>query len=348
MCGIVGSMQNGLTADQWTGLLRTMTASIAHRGPDDDGYWYDTRAGVGLGNRRLSIVDLSPLGHQPMASASGRYRITYNGEVYNFLELRSELQRQGHTFRGGSDTEVILAAVEQWEVEAAVKRFVGMFAFALWDLREHKLHLVRDRLGIKPLYYGYLGHAFVFGSELKALNAHPEFRGEIDRNVLALLMRHGYIPAPHSIYRGIYKLLPGAILSMSPDEERPIPLPSIYWSARNVVERGQAELFSGSADEAISHLDALLRQAIKQRLIADVPLVAFLSGGIGSSTVVALMQTQSARKVKTFSIGFEEPGYNEAVRAKAVSSHLGTDQPRVICHPGASHGSDSQATDALR
>lgn len=310
-----------------------MTDSLAHRGPDDAGCWYDAGSGVGLGHRRLSIIDLSPLGHQPMASASGRYQLTYNGEVYNFPELRSELQRQGHTFRGQSDTEVILAAVEQWGIEAAVKRFVGMFAFALWDQQEHRLHLVRDRLGIKPLYYGFLGRAFVFSSELKTFKAHPEFRGEIDRNALALLLRHGYVPTPYSIYRGICKLLPGAILSLSPDDQSPMPSPSAYWSAQNVVERGQVEPFSGSADEAVAHLDALLRQAIKLRLVADVPLGAFLSGGIDSSTVVALMQAQSTRPVKTFSIGFEEQDFNEAVQAKAVARHLGTDHIELYVTP---------------
>ena len=333
MCGIIGSLQTDLTSEQWKGLLWAMMDSLVHRGPDDAGCWYDPEAGVGLGHRRLSIVDLSPLGHQPMASPSGRYRITYNGEVYNFHEIKSELQSHGYTFRSRSDTEVILAALEEWGTEAAVKRFVGMFAFALWDHQERRLHLVRDRLGIKPLYYGFIGHAFVFSSELKAFHAHPEFRGEVDRNALALMLRHGYVPAPNSIYRGIHKLLPGTILSISPDDSSPLPSPIVYWSARTVVEQGQAQPFLGSVDEAVAHLDALLRQSVELRLVADVPLGAFLSGGIDSSTVVALMQAQSTRPVKTFSIGFEEQDYNEAMHAKAVARHLGTDHTELNITP---------------
>ena len=333
MCGIVGLMQGGLTAEQWAGLLQSMTDSLVHRGPDDSGYWYDVEAGVGLGSRRLSIVDLSPLGHQPMASASGRYQLTYNGEVYNFLELRRQLQRKGHTFRGRSDTAVILAAVEEWGVEVAVTRFVGMYAFALWDQQEHRLHLVRDRLGIKPLYYGFLGQAFAFSSELKAFHTHPDFKGEIDRNVLTLVMQVNYIPSPYSIYRGIHKLLPGSILSLNPEYQDTIPSPSAYWSAMDVVDRGQAQPFAGSTSEAVDHLDAPLRQAIGSRMVADVPLGAFLSGGIDSSTVVALMQAQSTRAIKTFSIGFEEQDHNEAEHAKAVAWHLGTDHTELYVTP---------------
>jgi len=333
MCGIVGLLQAGLKPDQWECFLRSMTDSLAHRGPDNAGLWYDVEAGVGLGHRRLSIVDLSPLGRQPMASESGRYYITYNGEVYNFRELRKELQSLGHVFCGHSDTEVLLAAIEQWGLEHAVKRFVGMFAFALWDRKERVLHLVRDRLGIKPLYYGWLGRTFVFGSELKAFKAHPAFRGEIDRNALALMMRHNYIPAPYSIYKGIYKLLPGHILTLNRADIGSAPAPTPYWTARDVAEDGAADSFVGSETEAVEYLDTLLRDAVKLRMVADVPLGTFLSGGVDSSTVVALMQAQSERPVKTFSIGFYEQGYNEADHAKAVARHLGTDHTELYVTP---------------
>ena len=324
---------DGTLLDTIADLTDAMNAALAHRGPDDAGLWYDAEAGVGLGHRRLSIVDLSPLGHQPMASESGRYYITYNGEVYNFRELRKELKPLGCTFRGHSDTEVLLAAIEQWGLEHAVKRFVGMFAFALWDRNERVLYLVRDRLGIKPLYYGWLGKAFVFGSELKAFKAHPAFRGEIDRNALALMMRHNYIPAPYSIYKGIYKLLPGHILTLNSADTGSAPVPTPYWTARDVAEDGAANPFVGSETEAVEHLDILLRGAIKLRMVADVPLGAFLSGGMDSSTVVALMQAQCGQPVKTFSIGFYEQGYNEAKYAKAVAAHLGTDHTELYVTP---------------
>jgi len=332
MCGIAGSLQTGITPDEWERLLRSMTDTLVHRGPDDAGWWYDASGGIGLGHRRLSIVDLSPHGRQPMVSKSGRYIITYNGEVYNFNELRKELQPFGHNFNGHSDTEVILTAIEQWGLERAIKRFVGMFAFALWDRKKRELHLVRDRLGIKPLYYGWLGKIFVFGSELKALKIHPAFCGEIDRNALALMLRHNYIPAPYSIYKGIYKLLPGHILTINGvpgSASTPIP----YWTAKNVAEDGVVNPYIRSETEVIEDLDALLRNAIKLRMVADVPIGAFLSGGVDSSTVVALMQAQSGRPIKTFSIGFHEQGYNEAKHAKAIAAHLGTDHIELYVTP---------------
>jgi len=332
MCGIAGSLQTGITPDEWERLLRSMTDTLVHRGPDDAGWWYDASGGIGLGHRRLSIVDLSPHGRQPMVSKSGRYIITYNGEVYNFNELRKELQPFGHNFHGHSDTEVILTAIEQWGLERAIKRFVGMFAFALWDRKKRELHLVRDRLGIKPLYYGWLGKIFVFGSELKALKIHPAFCGEIDRNALALMLRHNYIPAPYSIYKGIYKLLPGHILTINGvpgSASTPIP----YWTAKNVAEDGVVNPYIRSETEVIEDLDALLRNAIKLRMVADVPIGAFLSGGVDSSTVVALMQAQSGRPIKTFSIGFHEQGYNEAKHAKAIAAHLGTDHIELYVTP---------------
>ena len=280
--------------------------------------------------RRLSIMDLSPTGHQPMASADGRYVMVFNGEVYNFNQLRNELVDLGHAFRGHSDTEVMLASICQWGIRQAVQRFNGMFAFALWDRREHCLTLVRDRLGIKPLYYGWSGNVFLFGSELKALKAHPAFHAGIDRDALALYLHHNCIPAPYTIYTGFRKLLPGTILTMKGANisgEYPEPVP--YWSARQVVETGLAHPFEGSDQDAIGELDGLLRESIRERMIADVPLGAFLSGGIDSSAVVALMQAQSDRPIQTFTIGFHESDYDEAKYAKEVARHLGTDHTEL-------------------
>lgn len=308
-----------------------MSEAVAHRGPDDSGVWVDREAGIGLSHRRLSIVDLSPEGHQPMASADGRYVLVYNGEIYNFQPLRKELEELGHRFRGHSDTEVMLAAICAWGLEAAVKRFVGMFAFGLWDRREATLHLGRDRIGEKPLYYGWVGEVFLFGSELKALRAHPVWRGEIDRQVLALFMRHNYIPAPYSIYKNIYKLVPGTLLSLSATNRSGNV--TTYWSAKEAAEAGLRDLFAGSEAEALQLLEAKLREAIAGQMLADVPLGAFLSGGIDSSLVVALMQAQSATPVKTFTIGLYEAGYNEAEFAKAVAQHLGTDHTELYVTP---------------
>jgi asparagine synthase (glutamine-hydrolysing) len=281
-----------------------MGASLSHRGPDDSGQWSHPEAGIGLAFRRLAILDLSPAGHQPMMSASGRYVIVFNGEVYNFTALRRQLQANDPTltFRGRSDTEVMLAAIEAWGLEGAVERFLGMFAFALWDRTERRLHLVRDRLGVKPLYYAWTRDTFLFGSELKALRAFPAFRPEIDRGALALLMRHNYIPAPYTIFKGCYKVPPATILTVRAGQIAP-PAATPYWSAKAVAERGVAEPFRGSSAEAADQLDALLRDAVQLRMVADVPLRGFLSGGIDSSLVVALMQAQSSRQVKTFPSG---------------------------------------------
>lgn len=333
MCGITGFWQSpGEGEVDLLARARAMALQMEHRGPDDAGEWADETAGVALGFRRLAIVDLSPTGHQPMASASGRYVIIFNGEVYNFASVRAELERLGHRFRGTSDTEVILAAVEQWGLTAALERFIGMFAIALWDRQERALHLVRDRLGIKPIYYGWMGGAFLFGSELKSLAAHPAFRAEIDRDALALYLRHGYVPSPYSIYRGIHKLPPGSVLTLrAADDEAAVPAP--FWSAREIVEAGAADPFTGSEPAAVDALDALLGDAVGLRMIADVPLGAFLSGGIDSSTVVALMQAQSARPVKTFTIGFREAAYDEAAHAAEVARHLGTEHTSLVVTP---------------
>ncbi|HVG33483.1 MAG TPA: asparagine synthase (glutamine-hydrolyzing) [Pyrinomonadaceae bacterium] len=315
--------------------VRRMSDTLVHRGPDDEGSFVDEAAGLALGFRRLSIIDLSPEGHQPMTSKDGRYVLIFNGEIYNFQELRRELENLGHHWRGHSDTEVMLAAFTQWGFEQSVKRFNGMFALALWDKGERTLHLTRDRLGEKPLYYGFSGSTFLFGSELKALRAHPEFKAEINRDALALFLRYNYIPAPYSIYQGIYKLTPGTYLSL---DERgsslgQLPEPLAYWSAREAAEAGTAEPFEGTESQAITELEALLTDAVGLRMVADVPLGAFLSGGVDSSTVVALMQAQSSQPVKTFSIGFTEEAYNEARHARAVAEHLGTEHTELYVTP---------------
>jgi asparagine synthase (glutamine-hydrolysing) len=335
MCGITGfwDVAHRLDAERAAVALRRMTRAIRHRGPDDEGYFQDAAAGIALGHRRLSVIDLSPEGHQPMASASGRYVIVYNGEVYNHRALRQELARLGAAFRGHSDTEVMLAAIEQWGLHGALQRFIGMFAFALWDRRERALSLVRDRLGIKPLYYGWAGGCFVFASELKAVAAMPGFDNAIDRDALCLLLRHNYIAAPHSIYRGLRKLQPGTLLTLAADDVAKTAADEsvfaantqTFWSARDAARAGMADRLHLSDAEAAGELDRLLRDAVALRMEADVPLGAFLSGGIDSSLVVALMQAQSTRPVQTFTIGFREKGYDEATHASAVAQHLHTD-----------------------
>jgi asparagine synthase (glutamine-hydrolysing) len=268
-----------------------------------------------------------------MASREGRYIIIFNGEIYNFRDLRAELEAYGARFRSQSDTEVMLAAIERQGIAGAVRRFVGMFAFALFDRLENRLHLVRDRLGEKPMYYGWSGDVLLFGSELKALREHPAWRGDIDRGALALFLRHGYIPAPYSIYSGIRKVLPGTVLTFQLGVPRAEPAEAVYWSAREVTESGIAAVQSGTDTDLLDELDRLLRQTIRREMIADVPLGAFLSGGVDSSLVVALMQAESSRPVRTFTIGFDEPEYNEAEHAKAVAEHLGTDHTELYVRP---------------
>lgn len=325
MCGITGfwDITRQMSNDYLPIIVQQMSNSLIHRGPDDGGIWLDGEVGIALGHRRLSIVDLSPEGHQPMISADGRYVIVFNGEIYNFPELRKQLQSFGYSFRSHSDTEVMLASFCQWGVLDATKKFNGMFAFALWDRQERVLHLGRDRIGEKPLYYGWCGNTLIFASELKAFKVHPDFQPEINRDALALFLRFSYIPTPYSIYQGIYKLPPATLLSYKGTLTHPQLV--AYWSAKTVAESGVAYGFPGTEKEAIVHLEALLKNAVKMRMLADVPLGAFLSGGIDSSTIVALMQTQSQQPVKTFSIGFREQDYNEAQYAQAVAQHLGTD-----------------------
>ena len=333
MCGIAGFWTSGGLDESARAVLGRMTGAIRHRGPDDTGCWLDERLGLALGHRRLSVIDVSPDGHQPMGSHDGRYIIVFNGEIYNFQDLRADLEAHGTCFRSHSDTEVMLEAMERWGVTEAVRRFAGMFAFAVVDRLEHRLHLVRDRLGEKPLYYGWMGGALLFGSELKALRQHPAWTGEIDRSALALFLRHCYIPAPYSIYRGIRKVLPGTVLTFQLGGPRSEPTETVYWSAREAAEGGAADAWSGGEAELIEELDRLLRKTIRREMIADVPLGAFLSGGVDSSLVVALMQAESTRPVRTFTIGFDEPEYNEAQHAKAVARHLGTDHTELYVRP---------------
>ena len=337
MCGFVGFMggraAHGPLVDEAT--LQRMADTIANRGPNDAGYWSDVEQRVGFGHRRLSIVDLSPAGHQPMVSGDGRYVIAFNGEIYNHMDFRAALAMTVAGWRGHSDTETLLAGFDAWGIQSTVERCIGMFAFAVWDKRTSTLTLGRDRLGEKPLYYGWQGQGqnatFLFGSELKALKAHPAFSAGIDRNSLCLLMRHNYIPAPYSIYQGIAKLEPGCLLTVSLAQPEPVVVR--YWSAADVAMAGCAAPFVGTPEQAVDALEVLLKSAVQQQMMADVPLGAFLSGGIDSSTIVALMQAQSARPVKTFTIGFNEAGYNEAVHAKVVAKHLGTEHTELYVTP---------------
>lgn len=323
MCGIAG-VWSFSDFDLSREVLPRMTAAISHRGPDSDGHWFDAVAGIALGHRRLAIVDLSPAGHQPMASASGRFMLVFNGEIYNHAALRRELEQTGHHFawRGHSDTETLLAGIEIWGFEETLKRCIGMFAIALWDRESRSLQLARDRLGEKPLYYGWQGKHFFFASELSALKAHPAFKPELNQQAIALMMRHNYIPAPYSIYQGIRKLTPGTHLTVSAGTREAEPVS--YWRAYDVMVNGLANPFTGNPPEAVDALEKLLMDAVGRQMVADVPLGAFLSGGIDSSTIVALMQAQSDRPVQTFTIGFNEKDYNEAVHARAVAKHLGT------------------------
>ncbi len=334
MCGLTGFLASArFDCAQIAAVAQGMADALIHRGPDDSGVWTDETSGIALGFRRLSIIDLSPAGHQPMVSTDGRYVIVYNGEIYNFAELRADLEENGEapSWRGHSDTEVLLAAIQSRGLECALKQTVGMFALALWDKHDRSLHLARDRIGEKPLHYGWCGQSFLFGSELKALRPHPHWNAEIDRDALALFMRHNYIPAPHSIYRGISKLRPGHILTLRWQSREPTIKP--YWSARGVAERGFAERSTLTEPDLSIELETLLRDAVKQQMVADVPLGAFLSGGVDSSTIVALMQAQSNRPVKTFTIGFQEPGYDEATHAAAIARHLGTDHTELYVTP---------------
>ncbi len=326
MCGIAGLFELG-GAHAEAGLAATarrMADTLVHRGPDGADAWGDPEAGIGLGHRRLAVIDLSETGAQPMHSADGRYVISYNGEVYNFRELRRELEARGHGFRGTSDTEVMLAAFSEWGLERAVERFVGMFAFAVFDRQARMLHLVRDRLGIKPLYWTMADGQLLFGSELRALMAHPDFSAEVDREAVSAFLRYSYVPTPATIFSGVQKLRPGCILSVRLGGE---PTIKPYWRLSSVL--AQAPHASLSADEAAGALDDRLREAVRARMIADVPIGAFLSGGTNSATIVALMQSCADRPVRTFTIGFHEAAYDEAPYARDVAGRLGTEHTEV-------------------
>ncbi|MGB6758254.1 MAG: asparagine synthase (glutamine-hydrolyzing) [Xanthobacteraceae bacterium] len=325
MCGIAGFIGAASGGDIGA-TAEALAKSIAYRGPDDQGIWTDNECETALVHRRLSIIDLSAAGHQPMLSADGRYVISYNGEVYSFRPIADELAARGHKFRGHSDTEVILESFAVNGIEATLKRMIGMFAIALWDRRDRTLTLMRDRLGIKPLYWAKFGHTFLFGSELKALRAHPGWTPRIDQSAVAAFMRHNYIPAPRTIYEGGYKLEPGTVLTQPWRSE---PNISRFWDARSVARDGSHNPVEGSDAELTEQLESLLKDAVSRRMIADVPLGAFLSGGVDSSTVVALMQAAKSGTVKSFSIGFDIEGYNEAPHAAAVARHLQTDHTEL-------------------
>lgn len=323
MCGFVGFLGGNLDDATAYPVLDDMANSITHRGPDDSGVWFDKTMQIGLGHRRLSIVDLSPAGHQPMHSQSGRYIIAFNGEIYNHAVMRQVINATSSvTWLGHSDTETLLAGFDLWGIQATIEQTIGMFAFAVWDKLNNCLTLGRDRLGEKPLYYGWQQNSFLFGSELKALKLHPAFNAAVNRNALTLLMRHNTIPAPYSIWDGIHKLMPGCLLSVSHNNREPIIFS--YWSGKQVIEEATRSPFVGTPEEAVSSLEQLLFDSIDMQMMADVPVGAFLSGGVDSSTVVALMQARSSKPVRSFSIGYQEAQYNEAQHAKAVAQHLGT------------------------
>ncbi|MEX6505027.1 asparagine synthase (glutamine-hydrolyzing) [Jiella sp. M17.18] len=331
MCGIAGFLR--ASADTPENVLRStaraMGEAIRHRGPDGSGVWADAEAGISLAHRRLAVLDLTEAGHQPMASETGRFLITFNGEIYNHLNLRREMANDSFApnWRGHSDTETLLAAIERWGIETTLRRATGMFAFAVWDRAERTLTLARDRMGEKPLYYGRVGKSLVFGSELRALRAHPEFDCAIDRNAVALLLQYNAIPAPHSIFAGISKLPPATYLQIGDGASA---IPQSYWSFRDLAEQATANPFHGSTDAAADRLETLLGDVLEGQMLSDVPLGAFLSGGVDSSAIAALMQSRSSRPVRTFSIGFSEAAFNEAEHAAAVAAHLGTDHTELV------------------
>src|SRR5665213_677619 len=331
MCGVSGILASrppgpGVLAAQ----ARAMADVLRHRGPDAGEVWADDSAGIALGHRRLSIVDLSPAGAQPMVSSDGRFVVSYNGEIYNADELRLELIAKGRRFRGHCDTEVLVEGASVWGVEAMVQRLIGMFAIALWDRQERALYLIRDRIGIKPMYWTEANGALIFGSELKALRAYPDFHPTLDRDAVAAYLRFAYVPSSLGIYRGVRQLAPGTMLVARAGK---LPELCAFWSLEDVARTGQAGRFTGSEAEATEALDALLTDAVSRRMIADVPLGAFLSGGIDSSTVLALMQKSSTIPVRSFSIGFHEKQFDEAGYAAAVAKHLGTDHTELYVSP---------------
>lgn len=343
MCAIAGILLAPNAADaKPLRAIGQMTAALRHRGPDGEGFWINREAGVAFGHRRLAIVDLSEAGRQPMHSASGRYVITFNGEIYNFRDLRRELEDAGNCFRGTSDTEIMLCAIETWGLDAALARFAGMFAFGLWDLEKRVLHLARDRMGKKPLYVASTGEALVFASELKAISRFPGFSPELDLDAAATMLSRGWVPDDQCIWRGVFKLPPGSLLSVTAaDFANARNSASLthhirrWWSLAEVAAKARREQAVGSDEELTTELENLLGLAVRQRMVADVPLGAFLSGGVDSSTVVALMQAQSTKPVRTFTIALGEGGFNEAPHAAAVARHLGTDHTELHLSPAA-------------
>lgn len=335
MCGIAGFLNFKATQTQGAliSLGKNMSGTLIHRGPDDSGIWADEKDGICLAHRRLAILDLSPLGHQPMVSQSKRYVLIFNGEIYNYMEIRKDLELRNCNFKGHSDTEVMLAAFETWGLFESLKKFIGMFAIALWDQKEKQLYLIRDRLGKKPLYYGFMGNTFLFGSELKALKVHPEFQKEINRNALTAFLRYSYIPTPYSIYENIYKLNPGTVLTLNPKKGwNQVKLTS-YWSFEEIARKSRDLPSHKNETEAVEELDSLLKDAVRIRMYSDVPLGVFLSGGIDSSLITALMQAQSEIPIKTFTIGFQESAYNEAPYSKEIAKHLGTNHAEFYLSP---------------
>lgn len=343
MCGIAGILLAPSATDtKPLKAIGQMTMALRHRGPDAEGYWTNREAGIAFGHRRLAIVDLSETGRQPMHSASGRYVITFNGEIYNFRDLRRDLEAAGNSFHGTSDTEVMLCAIETWGLDAAVSRFAGMFAFGLWDLQTRTLHLVRDRMGKKPLYVGLAQEALIFASELKAIRRFPGFHAELDVGAATAMLSRGWVPDDNCIWRAAFKLPPGSIMSVKDSDfararSAAALAPRIrrWWSLADIAGSGQRDAIAGSDEEFTTELDRLLRLAVRQRMVADVPLGAFLSGGIDSSTVVAIMQAQSTAPVRTFTIAFGEGGFNEAPHAAAVARFLGTDHTELYLSAAA-------------
>lgn len=351
MCGVVGFIQNSIHIEELdkAATIEKLVCALSHRGPDSKGNWIGADVGVALGHSRLAIIDTTEHGRQPMLSANRRYRITYNGEIYNHQDLGNELIEHGKEFRGRSDTEVLLAAIEYWGLPETLSKIVGMFAFALWDAKEMVLHLVRDRIGEKPLYYGWVGKAFVFASELKAFFAYPEWHGEIDRNALASYLRFNYIPAPRSIYRGIYKLLPGCRLEITNKDiecrSKIVPYPDIrtagntitptrYWSLANTIKSGNENAYKDhDAGTVIAQLDGVFRKVIQEHQYADVKTGLLLSGGIDSSLIAALAQDQNTVNLRTFTVGFSDTQYNESGYAAAVAKYLGTDHTELHVAP---------------
>lgn len=325
MCGLAGFFNTHQTIDDQTTIITRMIDRLSHRGPNSGGIWFDKKDGITLGHRRLAVMDLSKAGHQPMQSQHGRYIIVYNGEIYNASSLKMRLNH--HTFQGHSDTEVILALIEKHGLQHTLTLINGMFALALWDKKEKILYLARDRIGEKPLYYGLVNQTLVFASELKAIQAYPHFEAQVAPTSVSAFMQYGYIPAPLSIYENIHKLLPGTYISFSHSTKPSTP--QAYWSALDIAEKGVRTPLSLSDREATQQLDQRLNHIIKTRMVADVSIGAFLSGGVDSSLVTALMQANSSRIIKTFTIGFHEQKYNEAKYAKAIAQHLKTDHTEL-------------------